>query len=118
MSSIKRIFLNVSMVNRIDGLRKIAKDAGVKLSEMQPGDYLFYVNGDRNKIAALVGSQNDKSSAIMAYSKLSSGQKLNMMAIRNIPRFFDGRQLNYDKALEAAVDQALKDKARKRTEMF
>lgn len=110
MSDIKRVFLNVNMVNRIDGLQKVAKDAGINLSKMVPGDYLFFVNSKRDKIAALVGEQKNTAQDMMAYTRLKKGQTLDLRAITNIPRFFNGKSLNYDKALEAAITKSLAKK--------
>lgn len=54
--------------------------------------------------AMLVGSQNQQ---IMAYKKLESSQKLDLRVIAEIPRYFDGKKLNYDAALKSAVESAL-----------
>lgn len=110
MAEIKRVFLNVSMVNRTDGLREIAKRGGVTLAEMEPGDYIFFVNSNRDKIAALVGPQRQDQSDVIAYTRLGRGQNLDMRAITNIPRYFDGRSLNYDKALSSAIEKSLVQK--------
>lgn len=119
MSCIKRVFLNVSMANRIDGLRDIAKKGGVKTSEMQTGDYVFFVNSGRDKIAALVGNgSKENDGGVMAYCKLRREQRLDMAAIRNIPKYFDGRSLNYDKALSESIDSALAKKGNASIEIY
>ena len=110
---IKRIFLNVSMVNRIDGLRVIAKKHGIDLKEMEAGDYLFFVNSGRDKIAALVGPQGaDGKDGLMAYSRLD-GRRVDMRAIKYLPKCFNGKSINYDLALEAVIDNELKQKKKK-----
>lgn len=108
--SIKRVFLNVSMINRFDGLQRIAKQAGVKMKDMDEGSYLVFVNHDRDKIAMLVGPQVEGSSQIMAYTRLGRGRKVDLRIIAEIPKAFDGKSLNYNKALSLAVDEAFKRK--------
>jgi hypothetical protein len=108
---IRRCFLNVNMGNRHDGLHAIAVKAGVKPAEMSEGSYLVFVNRARDKIAMLVGPQDvQKSAQTMAYVRLEPGRKVDMRVIREIPRVFDGKAINYDQALKIAVDTALAKK--------
>ena len=110
---IKRVFLNVSMINRFDGLCKIAKDSGVSVATMGPKDYLIFVNSEKDKVAMLVGAQTPGQRQTMAYTRLEKGRKIDLNTIRVLPRTFDGKSLNYEKALEIAVSDALKQKASK-----
>lgn len=111
-SQLKRLFLNVSMVNRIDGLRVIAEKEGLEIKEMQDGDFVFFVNAARTKLAALIGAPQGKfmDGGIMCYYKAPRGTHITVDAIRYIPKFFDGRAMNYEKALEAAITTALAKK--------
>lgn len=111
-SGIKKVFLNVSMINRFDGLQRIAREAGVKLSEMDEGSYLVFVNHDRNKIAMLVGPQAVGSGQVMAYTRLGQGRKVDLRLIAEIPKAFDGKELNYNKALTLAIDKAFARKSK------
>lgn len=105
---IKRVFLNVSMANRFDGLQKIAQDAGVKVKTMTGEDYVIFVNRDRDRVAMLVGAQAPGLMQTMAYVKLEKGRKVEMRVISEIPRAFDGKTLNYDQALSLALTKAMK----------
>ncbi len=107
--AIRQVFLNVNMGNRFDGLSEIAKKAGIVLNQLQTWDYLIFVNAARDKVAMLVGPQEgaNVNRQTMAYVRLPAGRRLNLMAIREIPRVFDGKALNYDAALEKAIDSSL-----------
>lgn len=108
------------MVNRIDGLRKIATEAGFNPKKMKNGDYMFFINGKKDKIAALVGSPQgtDSEGGVMCYYRLGAGRTVDMTTIRYIPQFFDGKNLNYDKALNKAVEDALQAKQRSGIEVY
>ncbi len=110
--AIRQVFLNVNMGNRFDGLTGIASKAGIKLGDLQTWDYLIFVNTGRDKVAMLVGPQFGEKikRQTMAYVRLAPGRKLNLLAIREIPRVFNGSALNYDAALEKAIDAALAKK--------
>lgn len=110
--TIKRVFLNVSMSNRFDGLQKIAKEAGIKVHDMDSDSYLVFVNIGRDKIAMLVGPQVEGSGQVMAYTRLGGGRKVDLRIIAEIPKAFDGRELNYNKALLLAVEKALLRKSK------
>lgn len=111
--SIKQCFLNVNMSNRFDGLQTIAKKGGIDLLELSAGDYLVFVNASRDKVALLVGSQTPGGKQTMVYERMKKGQRLDMKAIREIPRAFDGKKLNLDVATGLALDKALGKKAGK-----
>lgn len=108
---IKQAFLNVNMANRFDGLQKIAKESGIDLLTMSPESYLVFVNGPKDKIAMLVGPQIPGKKQCMAYVKLDRGRKLDLRIIQEIPRAFNGKTLDHDKALELAIDRSMKNKA-------
>lgn len=113
MREIKQAFLNVNMANRFDGLVEITKKSGIKLTELTPESYLIFVNTSRDKIAMLVGPQLPGQRQVMAYVKLEKGRKIDLTAIREIPRAFDGKAINYDQALAVALEKALAKKASK-----
>lgn len=116
MREIKQAFLNVPMGNRFDGLCEIAKKAGIKLSELSPDSYLIFVNASRDKIAMLVGPQIPGQKQTMAYVRLAGGRKVDLRAIKEIPRAFNGKSINYDAALGVAIEKALAKKGSQITE--
>lgn len=109
--------MNVSMANRFDGLQEVAKKAGINLATLSPDSYLVFVNCNRDKVAMLVGPQLPGKKQTMAYVKLDKGRKMDLRVIREIPLVFDGKSMNYDRALELAVTRALSKKAHKTIEM-
>jgi len=109
---IRRVFLNVSMGNRHDGLARVATAAGVKLAEMKHDDYLVFINTGRDKIAMLVGPQALDNPQPMAYVRLGKGRTVDFNAIRYLPKFFNGTSLSYDGALKEALEEHFKKAAR------
>lgn len=108
MAHIQRVFLNVSMNNRLQGLSELARESGIKTGELTNDSYLVFVNAKRNKIAMLVGPHAEGRAAVMAYVALEAGRTVDLRVIAEIPRAFDGKKLNYDKALELALDKSIK----------
>lgn len=81
-----------------DGLSEIAKRAGIKITELDSGEYIVFVNRakDRFKIYA---AQN-----VIAYWRARKGDRLDLRVIREIPRVFNGSAIGeYDKALERVL---------------
>lgn len=103
-NGILRVFLNVDMRNGHDGLSEIAAENDIKVSEIELGNYIVFVNNQRNKMKLY--ASND----VIAYTRLPAGRKIEMRVIKELPRVFNGRQINYDAALKLAVDKALSDK--------
>lgn len=98
MASIVRCFLDTNMALAHDGLSEIAKRAGIKINDLEPGEYVAFVNRakDRFKIYA---AQN-----VIAYWRARKGDRLDLRVIREIPRVFNGSAIgDYDKALERVL---------------
>lgn len=106
-AQIKQAFINVSMGNRFDGLCEVARKAGIKLTTLTDESYLVFVNASRDKIALLVGPQVPGGKQVMAYVKLEKGRRVDLRAIAEIPKSFDGNKINYDQALSLAIEKSL-----------
>lgn len=111
MSDIRRVFLNVSMGKRHDGLMSVAKAAGIKVQELAPTDYLVFVNTSRDKVALLVGPQDPKTIQPMAYFRV--GHTIDLNVIKHLPRHFNGRSLDFKAAMKDALEEQLKRRAQR-----
>lgn len=101
VKGILRVFLNVDMRNGHDGLSKTAKENGIKTSDIEAGSYVIFINASSNKLKMYAAGE------VIAYLRLPAGRKINMDVIRELPRVFDGRRINYQEALKTAVEAAL-----------
>jgi hypothetical protein len=94
-----QVFLNQDLRHGHDGLAQIAKDTSqLDVQKLLPGQYLVFVNSAMDRIK-LYASGN-----VVAYQVLPKGQKVDIRAIKQIPRVFQSTgKLDYDKALETTV---------------
>lgn len=104
---ILQIFLNADMRNGHDGLEKLAKDNGINVKELQPGQYVIFVNAHRDRIK-LFAAHN-----VIAYHKLETGRIYDPRVFALIPRAFNGTgRLDMDSALKSVIEEALKKKVK------
>lgn len=107
MSQIRQLFSNVPMANRIDGLKAIARDSGLKLHDLKDNDYLLFVNRARTKVALLVGPEREDGYQVMVYAHVPGGRALDPRVLAEIPCTFDGRRINVPEAERLALEKAL-----------
>lgn len=91
MNKLISVFFNTSMSNGHNGLYKIAKDDAEK-------GYCVFVN--RNWTALKMITPNN---VLLHYKAKKSTDRINMETIKFLPYCVSGTELNYSKALEAAV---------------
>lgn len=102
---ILRVFINADLRAGHDGLSQLAKENGIKTSEIEPGSFLVFINTGKNKLKVYASNQ------VIAYLKLPNG-KINMNTIRELPKVFNGRSINYSEALKMAVEKQMREKGR------
>lgn len=83
---IAQVLLNVDLRNSHDGLMEIAKKRGITAEDLKPGQYLVFVNDnkDRFKIFAMAPSGRG---AIVAYYKSYAG-RVDRAEIETVPAAF------------------------------
>lgn len=97
---IVQVFLNVDMRNMHNGLGKIAKESGIDVNQLDPGQYVVFINSQKNKVK--IFASND----VVAYHRTKSG-KIQMETIREIPRSFRGGAFDYDSALRVVLEKLI-----------
>jgi hypothetical protein len=103
MAQIFRVFFDINMSNRIDGLYEIALKEGINIAEIDPKSYMVFLNSSLTKLALLVGPKNNKIPGKMIYFKQNN--KIDLKTIIKLPKYFDGKELKYDKALEEIFEK-------------
>lgn len=102
MTKLLRVFLNADMRYGHRGLKKLAKDAGIDVSEITPGDFVIFLNTEKNRIK-LYGANN-----VVAYLALDQG-KIDMRTVALIPRAFKASgKIDYDASLKDVVMNELR----------
>jgi hypothetical protein len=98
-----QIFLNADLRNGHEGLAELAKERGIDVTKLLPGQYVVFVNAGKDKLKLYAAAN------VLAYLKLTGGQKFDLRVIAFIPKAFNGSgKLDYDKALKDAVEEALR----------
>lgn len=101
--SILRYFPDVHMGYGHKGLSEIADKAGVSISKQPVGEYLIFVNKAQTALKLYARG------GVIAHLKMPGTQKINPRTIRLIPRFFNGSEINYNAALNAAIKKYYQD---------
>jgi len=76
-----------------DGLSKKAK-----LTTLKPGEFVAFVNTAKNKVKLCTHSD------VTAYLRLPKG-KIDPRVIINLPQYFSGGVIDYDKAMRASLEK-------------
>lgn len=105
---IVRCFFDTHMGLAHDGLRQVAANHSIKLDTLEPGEFVVFINSSRDRLKVFAASNT------FAYWRSRNGSKLDLNAIREIPRVFGGTAIGeYDKALEIALTKRLERKKSK-----
>ena len=98
-----QVFLNADLRNGHEGLAELAKERGIDVTKLLPGQYVVFVNAGKDKLKLYAAAN------VLAYLKLTGGQKFDLRVIAHIPKAFNGSgKLDYDKSLKDAVEEALR----------
>lgn len=91
------------------GLSAIAKNSRkVSINDLSPGELVVFVNSAKTmvKVMAHTGFGH-----VVAHHRSPSG-RIELTALRHIPKAFNGGVMNYNKALEAALLEMLPPRRR------
>lgn len=96
-----RYFANTFMGNGHNGLSAIAKKEGLDLSNLHKGEFVIFVNS-KNTALKMFAPGN-----VVAHLKMPGNGRLDLRTIALIPKFFNGTEIKYDKALEMLLRKEL-----------
>jgi hypothetical protein len=94
---IVRYFSDIHMGNSHQGLREIAKKHGVDVNELPWGEFVIFVNARQTMLKMY--SQG----GMIAHLRMPDGVKIDPRTIRLLPKFFNGKEINYSKAIEKVI---------------
>lgn len=108
---IAQVILDVDLRNSHDGLMEIARKRGVSLKDLKPGQYLVFVNLQRDRFKIFAPAPNGRG-AIIVYYRAYQG-RVDRESIETIPQAF-GLKTGFETGprLAAALDTELSKKFR------
>jgi hypothetical protein len=84
------------------GLTLLAKNLKVKPDNLRAGEYIVFVN--RKKSALKIFASGN----VVAHFKMPGEQQMNVKVFSLIPRFFNGKELNYSGALSEVIRKEIR----------
>jgi hypothetical protein len=101
MSKIIQVFLNADLRCGHDGLAKLANDNNINVANLEPGQFIIFINTEMNRLKLYAANQ------VIAYLRLKEG-KIDIRAIQLIPRaFLASGRIDYDKAIKEIIESKL-----------
>lgn len=101
MARILQVFLDSDLRCGHEGLEAVAKKHKIAVKDLDPGQYVVFVNSARDRIKIFAASH------VIAYLKAPVG-KIDMRTISLIPQAFEGKgRFNYDEALKELIKKKL-----------
>ena len=86
-----------SMSNGHKGLAMLAKKAKINPDNLQPGQFVLFINKAGNACKLLAAN------SVLVHYKHPKGHSLNYKALQLVPFFFDGQNLHYPEALKTII---------------
>lgn len=102
MNKIIRYFPNTHLGNSHTGLKAIAKEHGVNLDQLSPGEFVVFTN--RAKTGVKIFTRGNT----LSYTRAPGSERLDLETIRLIPTYFQGGAFQYDQALKNRLLKSLK----------
>jgi len=98
-------FPRTDLRNSHMGLELLAKKAGHKVSELEAGEFLVFLNAAKTAFKVLCSNN------IVAHYRSPSGY-VDLRALQYLPAAFNGGKFNFDRALLLVLTKDLKRKTR------
>jgi hypothetical protein len=99
---IRQAFLDVPMYLSHEGLTQVAADAGIKVSELNNGDFLLFINSTWNRVK-LLGPRG-----VILYIAAPGGHRISHTFLKSLPEIFNSTsKFAYDEALAVHLKRFL-----------
>ena len=92
-----RYFPDTHLGNGHSGLAEIARKHDINVSRLDFGEFVIFVNKKQTALKLFAPGN------IVAYLKMPGSTRLNPKVISMIPRFFNGTEIDYNKALREVI---------------
>ncbi len=102
-AKIVRVFFDVHLGNGHDGLATLAKKNDVDVKNLDPGEFCIFINTRRDALKMYAAGFT------IAHLRLPNG-RLDLRMISMIPKFFNGSEIEYTKAMQELLTKELAKK--------
>ena len=92
-----RYFPDTHLGNGHEGLAEIARKHDVNVNRLDFGEFVIFVNKKQTALKLFAPGN------IVAYLKMPGSARLNPKVIAMIPRFFNGTEIDYTRALKEVI---------------
>lgn len=96
-----RIVFNSDLRSGHNGLTAVAKKLDLDMSTLKPGEFVAFVNMKKTMLKIYAAGQ------VIVHCKPPKGQ-LNLNTLKLIPKYFNGGEFEYTKALSEIIKRELK----------
>lgn len=100
---IARVYLDTHMGMGFDGLKSIMRKSKVDPDSLTAGKFTVFINRKQTKFKVLIGS------SFLIYHN-NGERKFPLEAISHFPTFFDGKKLDFSRAVEKVIMAKLSGK--------
>jgi len=94
LNSLKRVFMDAHLGNGHAGLENLANKEKESLVKLSPGEFAIFINKKKTALKMVTAY-----GTTIAHFKMPKDHRLDLRAIKYLPTFFSGRELNYLGAL-------------------
>lgn len=98
---ILRFFPDADMRCAHEGLRAVAVENGVDPWELMPGEFLVFSNRKQTMMKIFAPGN------IIAFLKHPLNHRIDLDIVKYIPRFFNGTEFQYEKAMREMIKEKL-----------
>jgi len=98
---IVRYFPDTHLGNAHYGLSEIAAKEGVDIAKLKVGEYVIFVNSKKTALKMF------STGNMIAHLRMPGNTKIDMNIISSIPRFFNGKSIDYKGALKERIEKSL-----------
>lgn len=99
MNKLLQIVFNTDLRMGHKGLTDIARKLKLDPDNLNQGEFICFVNASKTSLKLFATSNT------IAYFKNKNNRIMDPGVIRILPRFFNGTELNYSKALESMIKE-------------
>ena len=92
-------FGSVDLRNNHGGLALLAKKRGINLHNLEPGEFVLFVNNSRT--AVKMAAPNN----VIAHFKVPGNGHLDLRCLSLLPSFFNGNTIDYKGALKETIEK-------------
>ena len=101
-NTLVRVIFHADLRCGHDGLTKLAKSLKVNVTDLKVGEFVAFINNSKSAIKLYAAGQT------IAYYRNPGKRQLNLKVLSVIPRFFNGKELQYNEALKEIITKEIK----------